>query len=159
MALSFNSIFIFFLTEAAQYESSYRRTAHHATSSQPANYRPISNLPTVSKVTERFVLARLRLHLLGSANFSQFQSAYRKKYYTETAILKVLDGVFTAADDKQVTVLIGLDLLAAFDTVDHRLLLDRLRLEFGVKEIRLPLRWLQSYLEGRTQFIKMGHHE
>ena len=83
----------------------------------------------------------------------------QKKYYTETAILKVLDGVFTAADDKQVTVLIGLDLLAAFDTVDHRLLLDRLRLEFGVTEISLPLRWLQFYLEGRTQFIKMGHHE
>jgi len=45
----------------------------------------------------------------------------------------------------------------AFDTVDHRLLLDRLRLEFGVTEI--PLCWLQSYLEGQTQFIKMGQHE
>jgi len=56
-------------------------------------------------------------------------------------------GVFTAADDKQVTVLIGLDLSAAFDTVDHRLLLDRLRLEFGVTEI--PLRWLQSYINYR----------
>jgi len=54
------------------------------------------------------------------------------------------------ADDKQVTVLIGLDLSAAFDTVDHRLLLDRLQVKFGVMEI--PLRWLQSYLEGRTQF-------
>jgi len=46
---------------------------------------------------------------------------------------------------------------AAFDTVDHRLLLDRLWLEFRVTEI--PLCWLQSYLEGRTQFIKMGQHE
>ena len=73
-----------------------------------------------------------RPHLLSSANFSQFQSAYRKGHSTETALLEVLDGVFTAADDKQVTVLIGLDLSAAFDTVDHRLLLDRLRLEFGV---------------------------
>jgi len=90
-------------------------------------------------------------HLLSSANFSQFQSAYRKGHSTETALLEVLDGVFTAADDKQVTVLIGLDLSAAFDTVDHRLLLDRLRLEFEVTEILL--RWLQSYLEGRTQFI------
>ena len=45
----------------------------------------------------------------------------------------------------------------AFDTVDHRVILDRLRLEFGVMEI--PLRWLQSYLEGRTQFIKVGQHE
>jgi len=122
-------------------------------SSQPANYRPISNLPTVSKVLERLVLARLRLDLLSSANLSRFQSAYRN----HTSILVVLNGVFTAADDKQVNVLIGLDLSAVFDTVDHRLLLDRLRLEFGVTEI--PLRWLQFYLEGRAQFIKMGQHE
>ena len=103
-------------------------------------------------------MARLRPHLLSFANFSRFQSAYRKGHScTETALLEVLDGVFTAADDKRVTVLIGLDLSAAFDTVDHRLLLDRLRLEFGVTEI--PLRWLQFYLESRTQFIKMGQHE
>jgi len=119
-------------------------------SSQPANYRPISDLSTVSKILERRVLARLRSHLLSSANFSQFQSVYRKEHSTKTALLEVLDGVFTVAEDKQVTVLIGLDLSAAFDTVD-------LRLEFGVTDI--PLNWLQSYLEGRTQFIKMGQHE
>jgi len=122
-----------------------------------SNYRPISNLPTVSKVLERLVLARLRPQLLSSANFSQFQSAYRKGHSKETALLEVLDGVFTAADNKQVTVLIGLDLSAAFDIVDQRLLLDHLRLEFGVTEI--PLRWLQSYIRGWTQFIKMGQHE
>jgi len=104
-------------------------------SSQPANYRSISNLPTVFKVLERLLLARLWPHLLSSPNFSQFQSAYRKRHSTETALLEVLGGVFTAADDKQVTVLIGLDLSAAFDTVDHRLLLDRLRLQFGVTEV------------------------
>ena len=58
---------------------------------------------------------------------------------------------------KQVAVLISLDLSAAFDTIDHRLLLDRLQLEFGMIEI--PLRWLQSYLEGWTEFIKMGQHK
>jgi len=66
------------------------------------NYRPISNMSTVSKVPERPVLARLQPHLLGCANFSQFQSAYRKGHSTETA------------DDKHVTFLIGLDLFAAF---------------------------------------------
>ena len=85
-------------------------------SSSPANYRPISNLTTVSKVLERLVLTRLRPHLLGSANFSQFQSAYRKGHSTETALLEVLDSMYTAANDKQVTVLIGLDLSAAFDS-------------------------------------------
>ena len=77
------------------------------------NYRPISNMTTVFKVLERLVLTRLRPHLLGSANFSQFQSAYRKGHSTETALLEVLDSVYTAANDKQVTVLIGLDLSAA----------------------------------------------
>jgi len=84
---------------------------------------PISNLSTVSNVLERLVLAHLRPHLLSSANFGQFQSAYRKGHSTETALLDVLDGAFTAADDKHVTLLIGLDLSAAFDTVDHDLLL------------------------------------
>ena len=96
-------------------------------SSSPANYIPISNLFTLSKIIERLVLTRLRPHLLGSADFSDFQSAYRKVHSTETALLQVLDEVFTAADNKQVTTLIGLDLSAAFDTVDHSILLERLQ--------------------------------
>jgi len=95
-------------------------------SSLPGNYRPISNLSTISKVLERLVLTRLRPHLLASPNFNQYQSAYRKGHSTETVLLEVLDGVYTAADNRQVTVLIGLDLSAAFDTVDHAILLQRL---------------------------------
>jgi len=88
-------------------------------SSSPGNDRPISNLTTVSKVLERLALTRLHPRLLGSANFTEYQSAYRKGHSTETALLEVLDGVYTAADNKQVTVLVGLDLSAAFDTVDR----------------------------------------
>ena len=62
-----------------------------------------------------------------------------------------------AVDEKQVTVLIGLDLSAAFDTVDHRLIIDRLRLKFGVTATVLD--WLQSYLEGRSQFVNIGQHQ
>ena len=125
--------------------------------SSPANYRPISNLSTVSKILERLVLARLRPHLHGSGNFSQYQSAYRAGHSTETALLDVLDGVYTAADDKQISVLIGLDLSAAFDTVDHSLLIDRLQSEFGVTDT--PLDWLRSYLSDREQFVKIGQHQ
>jgi len=126
-------------------------------SSLPVNYRLISNLSIVSKVLERLIFACLQPHLLGSSNFSEFQSAYRKGHSTETALQEVMDGAFTVAVNKQFTVLIGLDLLAAFDTVDHRLLLSRLRLEFGVMET--PLNWLQSDLEGQTQFVKMGQYQ
>jgi len=126
-------------------------------SSSPANYRPISNLATISKLLERLVLSRLRPHLLGSPNFSQYQSAYRTGHSTETALLEVLDGVYSAADDKQISVLIGLDLSAAFDTVDHSILIERLRSEFGLTDT--PLDWLRSYLGGREQFVKMGQHQ
>jgi len=90
--------------------------------SSPANYRLVSNLSTVSKVLERLVLARLRPHLTNSANFSKWQSAYRQGHSTETALVDVLESVYTAADNNEVTVLIGLDLSAAFDTVCHSIL-------------------------------------
>ena len=63
----------------------------------------------------------------------------------------------TAADNKQISVLIGLDLSAAFDTVDHSLLIERVQLEFGVNDTALD--WLRSYLVDRVQFIKMGQHQ
>ena len=65
--------------------------------------------------------------------------------------------MYTAANDKPVTVLIGLHLSAAFDTVNHGILLERLQSEFGVTGA--PRVWLQSYLEGRTQFVKLGLHQ
>jgi len=98
----------------------------------------------------------MRPHLLESANFTEYQSAYRKGHSTETALLEVLDGVYTAAD-KQVTVLIRLHLSAAFDTVDHEILVQRLQTEFGV--IDTPLSWLRSYLQDRTQFVKLGQRQ
>jgi len=75
----------------------------------------------------------------------------------EMALLEISDRVFIAADEKQVTVLICLDLSAAFDTVDHQLLLDHIGLKFRVTAAVLG--WLQSYLEGRIQFVKIGQHQ
>jgi len=107
--------------------------------SSPANYRPISNLSTVSKVLERLVLARLRPHLTNSANVSKRQSAYRQGHSMETALVDVLESFYTAADNK-VTVLIGLDLSAAFDMVCHSTLTQQLQTEFGVSGTEA---WLQ----------------
>jgi len=81
------------------------------------------------------VLTRLRPHLLESTNFNKYQSAYRKGHSTETALLEILDRVYTAADDKQVIVLISLDMSAAFDAVDHEVLLQRLQSKFGVTDV------------------------
>jgi len=124
--------------------------------SSPANYRPISNFTTVSKVLERLVLARLRPHLTNSANFSKWQAAYRQGHSTETALIDVLESVYTAAD-KEITVLIGLDLSAAFDTVCHSTLTQWLQTEFGMSGTAIS--WIQSYVHGRTQYVKMGQHQ
>ena len=138
-------------------ENSAANTANGAGLGSTVNYRPISNLSTVSKILERLAQTRLRPHLMSSANFSQFQSAYRQGHCTETALIDVLDNVYTAADVEQVTVLIGLDLSAAFDTVCHQTLLQRLETEFGVSETALS--FIESYLTDRKQFVKLGQHK
>jgi len=121
-----------------------------------SSYHPISNLTTASKVIERLFLNRLRLQLLGSRNFSRLQSAYRRGHSTETALLHVLNGVYAAADQKKVTTLVGLDISAAFDTIDHDVLLKRLDQRFGVRDAASS--WLRSYLTNRQQFVKLGCH-
>ena len=76
------------------------------------------------------------------------QSAYRSGHLTETALIKVISDIINAADDQQVTLLGLLDMSAAFDTVDHDILLHRLE-TYGVR--RRALWWLTSFLTGRTQ--------
>src|SRR5881296_1134558 len=120
----------------------------------PANYRPISNLNTISKVIERLALARLLPHVAASGNFNPLQSAYRKQHSTETALVKILDDLYRIIDEQKVAVLIGLDLSAAFDTIDHDTLINRLQSVFGVTGV--ALKWIEAYLRGRSQYVKIG---
>ncbi|GFR87708.1 reverse transcriptase [Elysia marginata] len=89
---------------------------------------------------------------LKSSNLdTKFQSAYKKDHSTETTLLKVLNDALRAADAKQPTLLVLLDLSAAFDTIDHELLLSRLDYRFGISGA--ALQWLRSYLTGRMQSV------
>ena len=124
--------------------------------SVPANYRPISNLHTVSKIIERLVLVRLKPHLLATGNFNPLQSAYHSGHSTETALQGILDSFYKAIDGKKLTVMISLDISAAFDTINHVKLLSRFRDEFGVTD--MAFNWLKSYIEDRHQFVKLGRH-
>ena len=116
-----------------------------------SNYRPITNLQLISKATEKVVAARLNCHLEAGNLMEMFQSAYRKGHSTETALTRVQNDILREIDDRNCVVLILLDLSAAFDTVDHEILLHRLCHRFGIKGKALA--WLRSYLLGRSQFV------
>ena len=123
----------------------------------PANYRPISNLNTIGKVIERLFLARLMPHIAASKYFSPMQSAYRKLHSTETALLKIMDDLYRIVDRKKSAVLISLDLSAAFDTIDHAILIQRLKQRFCVSDV--VLNWISTYLQGRLQYVKVGEEK
>ena len=81
----------------------------------------------------------------------KFQLAYRAFHSTETALIKVKDDILRAIDNQRVTCLILLDLSAAFYTVSHPLLLNRLRHCFGIQGT--VLRWFKSYMTDHSQKI------
>ena len=82
------------------------------------------------------------------------QSAYRSYHSTETAILKVMSDILLALDSSDLAMLTLLDLSAAFDTVDHYILLKHLNISYGISHSVLS--WLTSYLGNRTQFVQLN---
>ena len=121
----------------------------------PSNYRPISNLSTISKIIERLVHSRITSHVSSSPNFNHFQSAYRKHHSTETTLLRITDSLRNICATGHAAVLVSLDLSAAFDTLDHNILIDILNRHFNISE--LALSWFRSYLTQRSQFVKMDN--
>uniref|UniRef100_A0A8C6SXM8 Reverse transcriptase domain-containing protein n=1 Tax=Neogobius melanostomus TaxID=47308 RepID=A0A8C6SXM8_9GOBI len=119
------------------------------------NLRPISNLPFVSKILEKSVAPQLHNHLITNNIYEKFQSGFRPLHSTETALLKITNDLLIASDSGLLSILILLDLTAAFDTISHSTLLDRL-CSIGITHT--PLAWFTSYLSGRTQFIQLKSH-
>jgi len=120
----------------------------------PWSYIPISNLPALSKLLERIVFRQLYDYLSRADLQPSLQSAYRSHRSTETAVLKVLTDILYAVDDDDLSVLALLDLSAAFDTVDHDILLTHLRVSYGVGGAALD--WIQSYLTHRVDCVRRG---
>ena len=110
------------------------------------NFRPISNLNFISKILEKVVASRIQSHLSSNSLSSSFQSAYRIFHSTETTLLKIHNDLILAMDRGEVTSLILLDLSAAFDTVDHSILLTRLQIGLVLMVFRLIGSHLISHL-------------
>ena len=90
--------------------------------------RPISNLQFVSKITERAVFDQVYSHMTDNELFPVLQSAYREGHSTETALLRAVNDILSNMNKEHESILVLLDLSAAFDTVDHAILLRRLEM-------------------------------
>ena len=112
------------------------------------NYRSISNLSLISKITERIAKSHLNEHLSSNSLYNPNQSAYTKYHSTETTLLSLHDHLITAISHQQVSWFCLLELSAAFDTIDHSILLHRLSSWFCIADSALS--WFKTYLASRS---------
>ncbi|KAK3565328.1 hypothetical protein QTP86_005496 [Hemibagrus guttatus] len=112
-----------------------------------SNYRPVSLLSFLLKILERVVCNQLSDYLMQNNLHDPNQSGFKAAHSTETALLAVTEKLHAARSAKLSSVLILLDLFAAFDTVNHKTLLSTLR-SLGI--CGTAWEWFASYLDGRS---------
>ena len=103
---------------------------------------------------KKAVAIQLTDHVMSHHLNETFQSAYKNFHSTETALVRVHNDILCAIDNKESVILLLLDLSAAFDTVDHSIILSRFRDRFGVNGTVLA--WFESYLTSRKQFVQFN---
>jgi exonuclease III len=113
-----------------------------------ANYRPVNTLPYLGKIVEKCMLKRLNEHLEEHSLLPDYLSAYRTGYSTESVVLTFITKVLNSMDSQKLTLAVAIDLSAAFDLVDHQILLSVLTNKFGVCDS--AVKWVKSYLEDRS---------
>ena len=107
------------------------------------HFRPVSNLPFISKVTEKVVAKQVNNHMTINKLHELLQSAYKTFHSTETVLLRVENDLLLGLDDHELGLLVLIDLSAAFDTVNHKMLLDTLKSEIGLDGT--VLNWFSLY--------------
>jgi hypothetical protein len=116
------------------------------------NYRPINNISVVAKITEKFIFKQLQTYMENNNLINKEHHGGRKDHSTTTAVLQ-LENIFTEElDQNNLVGLILIDLSAAYDMVDHFLLIKKLK-HLGVHEN--SLKWFISYLKNRTQLVEI----
>ena len=123
------------------------------------NYRPISLLPTISKIFERVMFTQLYSYLNAHNLLSEQQYGFRSQHSTELACVKLVDYITTEMDNiKKIKTptAIFLDLSKAFDTLNFDILLNKLQY-YGIHGIALSL--IKSYLTNRFQYVQFENSE
>ena len=118
-----------------------------------SNYRPISILPSFSKIFEKVVHIRLHNYLFKHSIISDAQYGFRSKHSTYMALVDLYDKVSKFIDERQVTLGVFVDLQKAFDTVNFNILLKKLE-HYGIRGS--PLKWFESYLTNRFQSVSLN---
>ena len=121
----------------------------------PKNYRPVSLLPVLSKVLERCIFAQMVKYLEESNLLHPSHHGFRAKHSTVTALIQMFDTWIDAYERNEVSAVLMLDMSAAFDVVDHAILLSKLEL-YGFRECALS--WIASYLMNRSQSVYIEGH-
>ena len=126
------------------YKSGERSTMDH--------YRPISLLPLFSKILERIMHTRLYKHFESNKLFYGKQFGFRKNCGVDYGLMEVVNDISKSMANKKLTLGVFIDLSKAFDTVDHEILLQKMKM-YGICGVELL--WFKSYLTNRKQFVKI----
>ena len=121
-----------------------------------SNYRPISLLPTLSKIFERVIYNQLYTYFDHNNLLNEQQYGFRSKHSTELAAIKLIDNIKYEIDQRHTPVNIYIDLSKAFDTLNFDILLYKLRY-YGVTGVAFDL--LKSYLTDRKQYVNLNNHK
>ena len=112
------------------------------------NYRPISILPCFSKI-ERIMYNRLFNYLATNEILYKKQFGFQERHSTEHVIMQLIDNINNSFEKNHFPLGVFIDLSKAFDTVDHYILITKLK-QYGIQG---NIRWFESYLSNRKQYI------
>ena len=121
--------------------------------SNPSNYRPIAGLHYFSKIFEKALNTRIISFFNHHSLFTSDQFGFRKGMNTGDCILKLVEKMYSSLNDKKYLLSTFIDFRKAFDTVSHRILLDKLKI-YGVRGQALDL--LSSFITGRKQYVELN---
>ena len=119
----------------------------------PSSYRPVSNLSTLGKLVEQATMQQVKLHIKTHNLTNKDQHGGRGGHSTTTCVVELLEDIKTAQENRLKTALVAIDLSAAFDMCNHKILLEKCRL----LALDSPtMKWLSSFFAARQQVVEIA---